>query len=459
MARKLPQNIEAEQALLGTIIIYPDAMITSTESGLSGRDFFIDRNKVIYEALEKLYKDNKPTDFTSILALLNDLQLTDKIGGIDYLSSLSDAVVSGYSAQHYINLIKEKSTLRQMIATSEEVITMAFDSSFDVEKVMDNAERNFMNISQQRNTSDFRYIDEVLNKVLDTINQYKTTGGRPTGVKTGFKILDNVTHGLQSGDLIILAARPGVGKTALALNVAINASKNNDLKSVAIFSLEMSAESLLERMLSTESQVNSSILRAGTTSGEQHIALNEGSTRLRNLPIYMDDSPVISMSQIRSKCRKLKYDKGLSLVIVDYLQLVTAGSRRDNRYLEVSEISRDLKALARELQVPVIALSQLSRDVEKRQPLLSDLRESGSIEQDADMVIFLFRKDGKEEKNIGNDIENEVEMTVHIAKHRNGETRKFSLVFDKSIGKFLNVEYRPDDYTEEVQEVQVEEKN
>ena len=444
MPRKLPQNIEAEQALLGTLIVYPDTIIVTIENGLNETDFFVDRNRLIYKTLESLYKEGKPRDFTSLLSRLNDLQLTETVGGIDYLSSLSDAVVSGYSAQHYIDLIMEKSTLRQMIETSEAIINMAFDSSSEVASVVDSAERNFMDIAQKRSTGELRYIDDVLNEVMDDIKEYRKSGGRPTGVKTGYNILDYVTHGLQGSELILLAARPGVGKTALALNFAYNAASfNKDIKPIVVFSLEMAAKSLLERLLSTAAEVNSSIIRKGNPNDEEYKNLNEGSSRLRNLPIYLDESAGITMAQVRSKCRKLKYDKGLSLVIVDYLQLVTVQNKRDNRYLEVSDISHELKALARELDVPVIALSQLSRESEGKTPNLSDLRESGDLEQDADMVIFLYRdKENKLLPEMQSEDSKE-EINVNIAKNRNGETRAFRLLFDKSYGKFMDMFDRP----------------
>ena len=435
MARNLPQNIEAEQALLGTVLVYPMAMTTCLDNGLNAEDFFTERHQKIYQALFDLHNEKKPTDFTSILARLNDQKLTEEIGGVDYLSQLSDSVVSGYSAKHYIDLIQEKALMRRLILVSQDIMQESFDNSFESDEVLDKAERLILEVTQARKTSDFRKIAEVTNKVIDNITELSKLKGNPTGVKTGIKRLDTITHGLQKSDLIILAARPSIGKTALALNIGLNAALSSP-EPVALFSLEMPAELLTRRILACHSRVEISKLRNAFLSNNEWQSVNEAASSLQELAIHIDDSPVIKMSEITAKCRKLQHNEGLGLVIIDYLQLITSSSRSENRQQEVSEISRRLKALARELHVPVIALSQLSRAGESksenpRSPRLSDLRESGSIEQDADIVMFLYNEDG-------NGDEHAAILNVDIAKHRNGPTTEFKLHFAKDFNKFID---------------------
>ncbi len=448
MARKLPQNIEAEQALLGTTIVYPDTMKGTYDSGLLAKDFFLERNRQIYEALVALYREKKAIDFVSLLARLEDLQQIEQIGGVDYLSSLTDMAVSAYNTQHYIDLIRDKALMRELINVAQEITTKSFEDSYKSNDVLDEAERLILQTSRSRQTSEFRQLPDVVDDVMDRAKELMKTGGKPTGVKTNFVILDQVTHGLQKNDLIIIAARPSIGKTAFALNLAVNGATNSKLP-VAFFSLEMAAESLVTRMLALKSKVDGSKIQSGDIKAAMdQMALNNASMQLRRLPIYIDDSPLIKISEIAAKCRKLQNEKGLALIVVDYLQLVSARDvKRDNRQQEVSEISRDLKALARELRVPVIALSQLSRDIEKRsegrskkktKPRLSDLRESGSIEQDADIVIFLSRKEESEEEAVKKD-DNGGVIVVDIAKHRNGRTTEFELYFTKNIGEFANL--------------------
>jgi len=439
MARNLPQNIEAEQALLGTVIVYPSAMTACLDNGLQPEDFFTERHQKIYQALADLYNEKKPTDFTSLLARLKDQKLMEDIGGVDYLSQLSDSVVSGYSAKHYIDLIQEKALLRRLILVSQDIMKESFDNSFESDEVLDKAERLILEVTQARKTSDFREIAEVTNKVIDNITELSKLKGNPTGVRTGIKRLDTITHGLQKSDLIILAARPSIGKTALALNIGLNAAMSGS-DPVALFSLEMPAELLTRRMLACSAGVEISKLRNAFLNNTEWTRLNEAASNMQELPIWIDDSPIIKMSEITAKCRKLQHNHGLGLVVIDYLQLIYGGGRSESRQQEVSEISRRLKALARELNVPVIALSQLSRAGESkaenpRAPRLSDLRESGSIEQDADIVMFLYNEDG-------NGDEHTAILNVDIAKHRNGPTTDFKLQFAKDFNKFF-------DFTEE----------
>ncbi len=441
MSRILPQNVEAEQALLGTIMVFPNSMESCFENSLLAEDFFDKKNQTIYENLLRLFNEQKPTDFTSLLARLNDRGLTNEIGGIDYLSELSNNAITGYSAQHYIDLIKEKSLLRQLIYASQEIIQESFENSYDSGEVLDKAERLIVDLTHSRKAGEFKTVDVVVEEVLQRIKDIRSNHGRPTGVESGYRVLDKITHGFQKGDLIIIAARPAVGKTAFALNLAVNAANVKETGPIAMFSLEMPATSLVQRMLSTKSRVEGSRLRDGIISAADNIRLNDASEALAAANIHIDDSSVIKVSEIFAKCRKLKHDKGLSLIIIDYLQLISGSKNRsESRQVEVSEISRSLKGLAREMNVPVIALSQLSRNVEKNKgyPQLSDLRESGSIEQDADIVMFLHHDEDKDaELNMGEDTES---RELVIAKHRNGKTGVIELFFEKFCNKFIEIE-------------------
>ncbi len=439
MTTVLPQSIEAEQALLGTIIVYPSAMSTCFENGLVSDDFFARGNQQIYQCLLDLYNDEKPTDFNSLLTRLNDQQLLTSVGGVDYLSQLTDAVVAGQSAKHYIDLVQEKSLLRKLIAAAQSIIQESFANSYESDEVLDKAEKLILDITHSRKTDYFMSIREVVDGVITNINLLKNRKGDATGVKSGFQQLDRKTLGFQSGDLIILAARPAVGKTAFALNLATNAAEISN-RPVAVFSLEMPANSLVQRILATRSLVDGSKLRSGFLNSEEMIRLAETADILKKLPIFIDDSSMIKVSEIFAKCRKLKHDNDVGLIIIDYLQLIKGSKNKvESRQVEVAEISRSLKSLARELNVPVIALSQLSRLTEKskQRPQLSDLRESGSIEQDADIVMFLYhdKKDSESEDEESN-VEN---RDLIIAKHRNGPTGDIKFSFDKNHSRFYEL--------------------
>jgi replicative DNA helicase len=444
MPKFLPQNLEAEQALLGTIIVYPGVINTCFESGLETMDFYSENHQKIYENMFELKKESKPCDFTTMVSRLQDKGSLDKIGGMEYLSQLTDLATSSLSVKHHIELIQEKSLLRRLINTSEQIRLDSYENSFDADTVLNNAERLILDVVRSRKTSEFRTSSEVVTTVIERIEKVAENKGQPTGVPTGYKKLDKTTSGFQGGDLIILAARPGVGKTAFALNVAMNAAQRIK-QPVAIFSLEMPAEQLLTRMLSAKAQVNGSQLKNAYLNRSEWMALNEAAMELKETPLFIDDASTIKVSDIFAKCRKLQSEKGLGLIIIDYLQLISGSkTRNENRQQEVSEISRNLKALARDLKVPVIALSQLSRLVEQqrkgeeqRKPQLSDLRESGAIEQDADIVMFLSSKDTKDKDPVPEG--QSIEVDLIIAKHRNGATRDLKLAFTKSYSAFYDI--------------------
>lgn len=435
MAKNLPQNVEAEQSLLGTVMVYPSAMTTCFENGLLIEDFFEQRNQQIYRCFLELYNEKKPTDFTSLLARLNDKKLTSEIGGVDYLSLLSDSVVTSFSAKHYVDLIQEKSLLRKLILAAQDIMEESFENSFESDEVLDKAEKLILNITHSRKTSEFKGVKEVVEEVVTNINALRDHGGDATGMKSGYKNLDWYTYGFQKGELIILAARPSIGKTAFALNIAVNSAEIMR-QPIAFFSLEMPANMLAARMLATKSFVDGVKLRSGKLSNQEWVQLSEAANNLKGLPIYIDDSSSIKVSEIFAKCRKLKHEKNIGMIIIDYLQLITSSrSRSENRQVEVAEISRSLKALAKELNVPVIALAQLSRNTEKTKqlPQLSDLRESGSIEQDADIVMFLYHEKKSDEIEDNQDVE---DRQLIIAKNRNGPVGTMLMSFSKSCNHF-----------------------
>ncbi|MFV0254852.1 MAG: replicative DNA helicase [Erysipelotrichaceae bacterium] len=437
----VPQSIEAERSLLGTVIVYPETVQTCYERGLFADDFYNAAHQSIFRVVLELYDEKKSTDLTSVIERLKDKNLINDIGGINYLSDLTDAVVSGYSIDHYIELIQDKSILRKLIKASQDIIQESFDNSYDSNEVMDKAEKMILNITHSRRAGDFQVTSDVVRNVIDKTKALSEGQQKVTGIKTNFNHLDNVTHGFQNGDLIILAARPSVGKTAFSLNLASNAAEINE-KPVAFFSLEMPADSLVIRILAMQSGLDISNIRSGQVKSPQDWrSLTEAASIVRRLPLYIDDSSMIRVSELFAKCRKLKHDKGLGMVVVDYLQLLSGSKNAESRLQEVSEISRSLKALARELNVPVIALSQLSRSVEQRggktagKPMLSDLRESGSIEQDADLVIFLSRDSETENDDNPN-------IVVDIAKHRNGAVTNVMMAFDRSSNAFMDIDNR-----------------
>lgn len=440
MTQQLPQSSEAEQALLSSILNYSDSMRSAVEYGMSADDFYVERNKRLFAVLTGMYDKGDPLDITSVLTRLNDTKEINRVGGLTYLMELYELGVSSVNIKHYMDIIQNKAYLRNLILTAQKIAQDGFNEAESVDDVMDQAERQILSVTRTRRSTEFRSSKEVVKDVMDNIRRMNEQKSNIIGMNSGYQHLDRITNGFQPGDLIILAARPSMGKSAFALNVALNSAQITR-KPVAIFSLEMPAEQLIARMLSVKSRLSGSNLRIGMIESDREWnALNEAAADLRNTPLYFDDMPNIRVAEIFSKCRKLQSEHGLGMIIIDYIQLITGSASRnnENRQQEVSEISRSLKALAREMKVPVIALSQLSRNVETRadkKPQLSDLRESGALEQDADLVMFLYRESYYQES----DKRPEVEVTeLNIAKHRNGQIGTVKLAFESRISAFFN---------------------
>ncbi len=447
--RQLPCAPEAEASLLGTMMVYSNAARTAIEEGLTEDDFYIERNRRIYSVCFNLYQQGMNIDLTTVATALNDMQELDRIGGFAYLTSLTDAAVTSANTKNYITLIHDRSVLRKLILTSEKIAADAMSGGVEVNDYLDVAEKEILNISRNRRTSEFKASPELMNSVLDQIRRMADNSSDVTGIKTGFRDLDHITHGFQRGDLIICAARPSMGKTAVSLNLALNIAQYQPKEAVAIFSLEMSAEQLAMRLLTAKSRVQGDKLKTGQfTDAEEWNRVNEAAGVLKTLKIFIDDTPGTKVADIFSKCRKLQADHGLSLVLIDYIQLIVGSGTggQVSRQQEVSDISRSLKALARELKVPVIALSQLSRNVEAREvkkPMLSDLRESGAIEQDADVVMLLYRDSyyNEEAKELARQNGSE-ELEINVAKHRNGATRRINVAFEADTNALMNLDRR-----------------
>ena len=444
MPRTLPSAPEAEASLLGTMMVYPNAARAAMEEGLNEDDFFIDANRRIFQACESLYKSGTPIDLTTVTTRLKDLDLLDKSGGIEYLTDLSEAAVTSANTKSYVTLIHEKAIMRKMIAAAEEIVEDGFSGQPDINDFLDHAEKSILDVSRNRRTSEFKNSPELMAETLDMIQKMSDNRSDITGLKTGFTDLDHTLHGLHGGDLIVLAARPAMGKTAVALNLAMNVAQYQPKEAVAIFSLEMGAEQLAMRLLSAKSHIEGDKLRTGRLSDADWNRLNEAAGELRMSNIFIDDTAGIKVPEIFSKCRRLQAEHGLNMILIDYIQLITGSNTRgENRQQEVSEISRSLKGLARELNVPVIALSQLSRSVESRDnkhPMLSDLRESGAIEQDADIVLMLYREAYYDEAlREQAQKEGTERLEINIAKHRNGAVRKIYLAFEGNTTALYNI--------------------
>ncbi|MBN3524277.1 replicative DNA helicase [Paenibacillus apiarius] len=432
-----PQNVEAEQAVLGAILLQSEALITSMER-VQSEDFYNPAHQMIYEAMIELGEDNQPIDLVTLTAKLQGKQQLEDIGGVSYLTKLANAVPTAANVDYYAQIIEEKSMMRRLIRTATQIVSEGYTGGDDVSGLLSDAERRILEISNRRSSSGFIAIKDVLMEVYEKVEELNLQQGITTGIPSGFPDLDKMTSGFQRNDLIIVAARPSVGKTAFALNIAQNVGVRAK-ETVAIFSLEMSAAQLVQRMVCAESNVDAGRLRTGQLEDDDWEKLTMSIGALSEAEIYIDDTPGVTVADIRAKCRRLKKERGLGMILIDYLQLIHGrGKAGDNRQQEVSEISRTLKMIARELEVPVIALSQLSRGVEQRQdkrPMMSDLRESGSIEQDADIVAFLYRDDyynqDTEKKNI---------IEIIIAKQRNGPVGTVELVFLKNFNKFVSYE-------------------
>src|SRR5699024_749640 len=412
------------------------------------KDFYRRGHQIIFETMIELNDRSEAIDVVTVKDRLEQGNLLEDAGGLSYLSDLALAVPTAANIVYYAKIVEEKSLLRNLIQTATGIVTRGFEQGEEVQSILDDAERSILEVSEKRNRSGFLSIAEVLNSTIENIDQLAQNNEEITGLPTGYQGLDKMTAGFQPEELIILAARPAVGKTAFALNIAQNVGTKTD-RSVAIFSLEMGAESLVNRMLCAEGSIEASHLRTGQLSEEEWSNLIVAMGSLSRANIFIDDTPGIKISEIRAKCRKLAQEKGnLGLILIDYLQLIE-GNGRENRQQEVSDISRQLKKLAKELKVPVIALSQLSRGVEQRQdkrPVLSDIRESGSIEQDADIVAFLYRDDYYEreggEDNDGAEAQNDNVIEVIIEKNRSGARGTVELLFIKEYNKFSSLSPR-----------------
>jgi replicative DNA helicase len=440
--RTPPHNIEAEQAVLGAIFLDPDAISSASEI-LIPEDFYRASHQLIYRVMLELSDKGEPIDIVTATTVLANNQQLDDVGGVSYLSDLANAVPTAANITYYCKIVEEKSILRRLIRTATDIVTDSYSKEDEVEEVLNESEKRILEVSNRKNASSFKNIKDVLMEVYDNIDLLHKNQGEVTGIATGFRDLDRITSGFQRNDLIIVAARPSVGKTAFALNIAQNVAIKTE-ENVAIFSLEMGADQLVSRMLCAEGNIDAQRLRTGTLEEEDWGRLSMAMGSLSNAGIFIDDTPGIRVSEIRSKCRRLKQEHGLGMILIDYLQLIqgSAGSQ-ENRQQEVSEISRSLKGLARELNVPLIALSQLSRGVESRQdkrPMMSDLRESGSIEQDADIVGFLYRDDYYDKESEKQNI-----IEIIIAKQRNGPVGNVELAFVKEYNKFVDLDHRYQD--------------
>ncbi|QBK24841.1 replicative DNA helicase [Ureibacillus thermophilus] len=433
-----PHNHEAEQSVLGAIFLDPQALVTASEI-LVPEDFYRIAHQKIFQTMLDLSDKGSAIDVVTVTEELSARKELEDVGGLSYLMELANAVPTAANVSYYAKIVEEKSILRRLIRTATKIVEDSFTREDEVEELLSEAERKIMEVANRKNAGDFKHVKDVLVQTYDKIEQLQNRTGEVTGIPTGFTDLDRMTAGFQRNDLIIVAARPSVGKTAFALNIAQNVAVKAR-ENVAIFSLEMGAEQLVMRMLCAEGNIDAQVLRTGALSPEDWSKLTIAMGTLSNAGIYIDDTPGLRVNEIRAKCRRLAQEKGLGMIVIDYLQLIQGSGRRgENRQQEVSEISRSLKALARELHVPVIALSQLSRGVEQRQdkrPMMSDIRESGSIEQDADIVAFLYRDDYYDKET-----ENKNMIEIIIAKQRNGPTGTVTLAFKKEFNKFLNIDW------------------
>lgn len=438
MDRIPPHNQEAEQSVLGAIFLEPQALITASETLLAD-DFYQAAHRLIFETMLRLSDLGKAIDVVTVTEELSSRNQLDDIGGISYVTELANAVPTAANIAYYSEIVAQKSLLRKLIRTATKIVEDSFTREDEVAELLAEAEKQIMEVANRSNSGDFKHVKDVLVQTYENVEKLQNRKGDITGIPTGFRDLDRLTAGFQRGDLIIVAARPSVGKTAFALNVA-QAVGTQTTENVAIFSLEMGADQLVMRMLCAEGNIDAQVLRTGALTTEDWRKLTMAMGSLSHAGIYIDDAAGVRVNEIRAKCRRLKQESGLGMILIDYLQLIQgSGSSGQNRQQEVSEISRSLKALARELEVPVIALSQLSRGVEQRQdkrPMMSDLRESGSIEQDADIVAFLYREDYYDKET-----EDANTIEIIVAKQRNGPTDTVKLAFKKEFNKFVSVDW------------------
>ena len=432
-----PNDVESEQAVIGSMLTDKEAVSAAIEV-LKPEDFYREDNRTISKAILNLYGRSEPIDIITLKSELSSMGKFEAVGGLEYIAELPDKVPTTANVEQYIKIVEEKSVLRNLIKTANEIITLGYDQTQEVDGIIDGAEKKIFEVMQKKNQKGYTPIKDILVETFTELEQLYNQKQRITGIPTGFSDLDFRTSGLHNSDLILVAARPAMGKSAFALNIATNAAVRAKVP-VAIFSLEMSKEQMTSRILCSEAMVDSNKVRTGKIDDEEWSKLAAASGELSEANIYIDDTPGISIMEIRAKCRKMKIEKNIGLVVIDYLQLVQgSGKRGGSREQEIAEISRSLKILAKEINVPVIALSQLSRAPEQRpdhRPMLSDLRESGSIEQDADIVMFLYRDDyyneDSEKKNIAE---------VILAKHRAGSTGTVELLWLGNYTKFANID-------------------
>lgn len=435
-----PHNMEAEQAIMGGILINNDALNQIVDI-LSGEDFYKEAHALIYEGMLTLYNRDDPVDVITLSQVLKEKVALDKVGGTEYLASLADATATSAGIMYHAEIVKDLSIRRNLIRQCSHISEVCFQPSNDTEDILDSAEQYIFKIAERNIDQNFLQLDEVVKNSFKKIET--TTGSNITGISTGFTDFDNLTSGLQPSDFIIIAGRPSMGKTALALNIALNAALV-DKVGVAIFSLEMSSLQLGIRLLGSDAMIDAWKLRKGALQDDDYLRLTDSANRLSELPVYIDDSSALSSLEIKAKARRLKKKYDISLVIIDYLQLMQSKKAVESRQLEISDISRSLKALAKDLDIPVLAVSQLNRKVEDRpnkRPMLADLRESGAIEQDADLILFIYREElyNRTEENKG-------KAELNVAKHRNGPTGLVNLTFREKYTKFQN--YYKDDLAE-----------
>lgn len=430
-----PHNLESEQCVIGSIIVEEQTLVPVAEI-LDREDFYIDAHKVIYDSMIELGNERKPIDMITLTNRLKEKGYLDQVGGVTYLTSITNMIPTTSNVKVYAEIVKKNSTLRKLIKASNDIISMGYEASDSLDDILNVAEKKIFDISQDRMSQDFKPISEVLTSVTAMIEEVYSKGSDITGLDTGFIDLNKKLGGFHKSDLILIAARPGMGKTAFALNLVANAAIRSK-SSVAVFSLEMSKEQLVQRLLSSQSNVALNNISKGKIADDEWKKLTDAMTVLSSSDIFIDDTPGIKVSEIRSKCRKLKMEKGLDMIMIDYLQLMEADGRADNRQQEVSKISRSLKILAKEMNCPVIALSQLSRNTENgkdHMPKLSDLRDSGAIEQDADIVMFIYR----DEYYTKMETKKKDLAEIIIAKNRHGEISNIELVWIGKIQKFSN---------------------
>lgn len=433
--RILPNSLEAEQSVIGSMIMDREAILVASEI-LTGEDFYQNQYGIIFDAMVELCNEGKPVDLITLQDRLKEKDLPQDISSMEYIRDLMDVVPTSANVKYYANIVSEKAMLRRLIKTSEEIANTCYLDKQSTEEIMEETEKKIFQLLQRRTSGEFVPIQQIVLNAVSNIERASKTKGSVTGLPTGFVDLDYKTSGFQNSDLILIAARPSMGKTAFTLNIAQYMAVKKNI-TVAIFSLEMSKEQLVNRLLASESRVDSQTLRTGNLKDEDWTKLVEGADIIGRSHLIIDDTPGISVAEMRSKCRKYKLEQNLGIIFIDYLQLMGGSGRSDSRQQEISEISRSLKALARELNVPVVALSQLSRAVEQRtdhRPILSDLRESGAIEQDADVVMFIYRDD-----YYNKDTTKPGVAEIIIAKQRNGPIGTVELVWLAKYTQFVNM--------------------